>query len=312
MAITVIKTCKTQTCLVFAGTVVQSYVGDRVPTYVMCVGYPCDGVYRVLLICMNLLLLHYDCYFPKLCIRMGSFTSKPQVESEEGQDAHIVVPEEITRQALLEWIREPIRHLPALLPRAYRLPSKGLTHKPQAPPEGSFRVMQWNVLAQALGTHADNFVMCPPKALEWNTRRYRILEEIITYMPDIICLQEVDHYDVMERVLASQGYKGMFMPKPESPCLFLPNNNGPDGCAVFWDDSKFKLVSKQTRVVEVWHVQSNQVSEFISESLIVNCLKLQLEVCGINELIGNLRVCYNSAQHFWHQLCRCSIWRQML
>ncbi|ROT67929.1 hypothetical protein C7M84_013965 [Penaeus vannamei] len=113
---------------------------------------------------------------------------------------------------------------------------------------------------RALGTHADNFVKCPSEALEWNTRRFRILEEIISYNPHIICLQEVDHYDLLERVLATQGYKGVFMPKPESPCLYLPNNNGPDGCALFWDTARFSLVAKETRVVEVWHVQSNQVA----------------------------------------------------
>ncbi|XP_068207202.1 nocturnin-like isoform X2 [Palaemon carinicauda] len=192
---------------------------------------------------------------------MGSFTSKPRVESEENQDDHVVVPKDLDARALLEWVREPIKHLPAILPRNYRkAPTYGEIDSPSISAGGTFRVMQWNILAQALGTHADNFVMCPAKALEWNTRRYRILEEIVTHMPHIICLQEVDHFDVIERVLASQGYKGVFMPKPESPCLFLPNNNGPDGCAVFWDDSKFKLIRKETRVVEVWHVQSNQVA----------------------------------------------------
>lgn len=72
--------------------------------------------------------------------------------------------------------------------------------------------------------------------------------------------QEVDHFEVLERVLSKLGYRGVFMPKPDSPCLYLPNNSGPDGCAIFWDEKKFKLVAQETRVVEVWHVQSNQVS----------------------------------------------------
>lgn len=55
------------------------------------------------------------------------------------------------------------------------------------------------------------------------------------------------------------GYRGVFLPKPDSPCLYLPTNNGPDGCAIFWDDKKFKLITQETRIVEVWHVQSNQV-----------------------------------------------------
>ncbi|XP_045620387.2 nocturnin isoform X2 [Procambarus clarkii] len=230
--------------------------------------------------------------------RMGSFTSKPQMESEEGEDDLVSVPDGVLdRQALLRWVQAPLAHLPPLLPRVYRprpthvSAAKSTASSPATTPTvkspvttptmkspvttptakssdtqahiplpGSFRVMQWNILAQALGTHADNFVKCPPAALEWKTRRYRILEEIITHQPHIICLQEVDHYRVLERVLDAQGYQGLFMPKPDSPCLYLPSNSGPDGCAVFWDNNRFKLLAKETRVVEVWHVQSNQVA----------------------------------------------------
>lgn len=35
----------------------------------------------------------------------------------------------------------------------------------------------------------DNFAKCPEEALEWNSRRYLIIEELIEYCPDIICLQ---------------------------------------------------------------------------------------------------------------------------
>ncbi|XP_053646071.1 nocturnin isoform X1 [Cherax quadricarinatus] len=200
--------------------------------------------------------------------RMGSFTSKPQVESEEDEDECVSIPEvAMDRQALLRWVRAPLAHLPPLLPHAYRPRPPALTPTKSSPAStptrkvpGSFRVMQWNILAQALGTHADNFVKCPPAALQWNTRKYRILEEIITHQPHVVCLQEVDHYKVLEQVLAKLGYQGVFMPKPDSPCLYLPNNSGPDGCAIFWDNTKFKLVSKETRIVEVWHVQSNQVA----------------------------------------------------
>ena len=37
------------------------------------------------------------------------------------------------------------------------------------------RVFQWNALSQALGTGNDGFVKCPPSAMEWRTRRFRIL-----------------------------------------------------------------------------------------------------------------------------------------
>ena len=41
----------------------------------------------------------------------------------------------------------------------------------------------------ALGQKNDNFVCCPEEALEWGSRRYHIIEEIVEYCPDIMCLQ---------------------------------------------------------------------------------------------------------------------------
>ena len=41
----------------------------------------------------------------------------------------------------------------------------------------------------ALGQMNDNFVCCPDEALEWRSRRYHIVEEIVEYCPDIMCLQ---------------------------------------------------------------------------------------------------------------------------
>ncbi|KAK3876474.1 hypothetical protein Pcinc_018739 [Petrolisthes cinctipes] len=211
--------------------------------------------------------------------RMGSFTSKPQQVSEECEDDLLVFPDGMVgRDDLLHWVQEPLVDLPPLLPHTYHyptpstppspspsshnnitLPTTTTTTTPHPPPDNSFRVMQWNILAQALGTNTDNFVRCPPEALDWNTRKFRIVEEMLTYLPQFICCQEVDHYNFLERVMERLGYCGVFMPKPDSPCLYLPNNNGPDGCAIFWDDTRFKLLTTQTRVVEVWHVQSNQV-----------------------------------------------------
>ena len=54
----------------------------------------------------------------------------------------------------------------------------------------------------------DKFVECPAEALSWAVRRWRILEELIRHEPDIICLQEVDHFNTLERALGSIGYLG--------------------------------------------------------------------------------------------------------
>ena len=53
---------------------------------------------------------------------------------------------------------------------------------------------------------------------------------------------------------------GLFVPKPDSPCLYQPLNSGPDGCAIFVRSSKFRILKHQSKVLEVWGVKSNQVS----------------------------------------------------
>jgi len=123
------------------------------------------------------------------------------------------------------------------------------------------RVFQWNVLAQAIGTKLDNFSVTDPRVLDWSrSRRWRLLEEVILHNPDIICLQEVDHFNFVLSALASIGYSGWFKPKPDSACKYVENNNGPDGVAIFYKDSKFNLHHKEGKVLEAWGSPTNQVS----------------------------------------------------
>ena len=46
------------------------------------------------------------------------------------------------------------------------------------------------------------------RALDWSSRRWRVVEEIIRHQPDLVCLQEVDHYHFISSALASSGYSG--------------------------------------------------------------------------------------------------------
>ncbi|KAL3067465.1 hypothetical protein OYC64_017236 [Pagothenia borchgrevinki] len=128
-------------------------------------------------------------------------------------------------------------------------------------PSSSIRVMQWNILAQALGEGLDSFVQCPPEALSWSRRKYLILEEILTYRPHILCLQEVDHYyDTLQPVLAGLGYSSNFCPKPWSPCLDVEGNNGPDGCALFYDESRFEFLDSVNLQLSAMRIPTNQVA----------------------------------------------------
>ena len=87
-----------------------------------------------------------------------------------------------------------------------------------------------------------------------------MLAEILRYSPDLICLQEVDHPRLLLKALQSVGYSGQFVQKPDSPCIYMKGSNGPDGCAIFFKESKFDVMRTTTRVLKVWNVNSNQVS----------------------------------------------------
>ncbi|XP_048366167.1 nocturnin isoform X2 [Sphaerodactylus townsendi] len=123
------------------------------------------------------------------------------------------------------------------------------------------RVMQWNILAQALGEGKDNFVQCPMEALRWEERKCLILEEILAYQPDILCLQEVDHYfDTFQPLLSRLGYQCTFLPKPWSPCLDVECNNGPDGCALFFLKDRFTLINSANMRLTAMKLKTNQVA----------------------------------------------------
>ena len=184
-------------------------------------------------------------------VRMGSLTSIPKTICVDHQDEDIFFPPS-NKQYLLERCQAQLRHLPKPINRQFR-------RKSYTPTKDLIRIFQWNQLSQTLGTKNDNFVQCNPQALSWSTRRWRLIEEIIRYDPDIICLQEVDHFKLLQRALGSIGYEGMFVPKPDSPCLYLDDNNGPDGCAIFYKTSQLQLDTSASHILSVWGVQSNQV-----------------------------------------------------
>ncbi|XP_051993542.1 nocturnin isoform X2 [Xyrauchen texanus] len=166
------------------------------------------------------------------------------------QDQHPVDPLELLREC-----KEVLKNRPARLHRAFVQTGQDDSR------QTAIRVMQWNVLAQALGEGMDNFVQCPMDALNWAERKYLILEEILMYRPDILCLQEVDHYfDMFQPVLASLGYQSSFFPKPWSPCLDVENNNGPDGCALFFNCKRFQLINTTHLRLSAMMLKTNQVA----------------------------------------------------
>ena len=119
--------------------------------------------------------------------RMGSFTAIPKAKGEANPDEDLDFPETSIPQ-LLARCRTELSGLPPPFQRSFR-PNSSVGKAPKSRP--SLRVLQWNQLSQTLGSQNDGFVRCPLAALEWRTRRWRLLEELVRHQPDILCLQEV-------------------------------------------------------------------------------------------------------------------------
>ncbi|KAL3879572.1 hypothetical protein ACJMK2_031865 [Sinanodonta woodiana] len=165
-----------------------------------------------------------------------------------------------TEDKFMSWLRaESVqRELHPLLERSF-VPVQAASSNPNNGPV--LRIMQWNVLAQALSTGDDNFVLCPGKALDWENRKLHLLEEILRYRPHILCLEEVDNFSFFQESLINFGYMGIFYPKPDSPCMWVENNTGPDGCAVLYS-TKHLILSESNSIVlqEESGLDTNQVS----------------------------------------------------
>ncbi|XP_013855569.1 nocturnin, partial [Austrofundulus limnaeus] len=175
-------------------------------------------------------------------------------DQDPDKDSVEVDPDQLLRECKEVLQRRPARpHRDLVHPRS----TVRYSHKHNP----NIRVMQWNILAQALGEGKDGFLRCPLEALSWPVRKYLILEEILTHLPDILCLQEVDHYyDTFQPILTSLGYRGSFLAKPCSPCLDVDQNNGPDGCALFSRRSRFTVLRTSGLRLSAMMLPTNQVA----------------------------------------------------
>lgn len=100
------------------------------------------------------------------------------------------------------------------------------------PSVDSIRVVQYNVLAEAY-VNKERYFYCKNESLDWDHRKWNLLSEILKYQPDILCLQELDHFEFWDEQLQIRGFRGVYLKRPFDKT---------DGIAVFYNISKFKLV----------------------------------------------------------------------
>ncbi|XP_030247392.1 protein angel homolog 1 [Sparus aurata] len=101
-----------------------------------------------------------------------------------------------------------------------------------------FTVMSYNILADdLLEANQDLYTHCPLEVLDWSYRCSLLLEEILKWSPDILCLQEVqeNHYhEQLCPVLSQMGYTCVYKRRTGTKT---------DGCATCYRSSRFSEVS---------------------------------------------------------------------
>jgi nocturnin len=85
----------------------------------------------------------------------------------------------------------------------------------------------------------------PEITLDFNMRKWRVVEVLLEKMTDVIAMEEVDHFHgFFQPLLDKIGYDGLFVPKPCSPCV--PFGWYSDGCALFWKREVLELVRQES------------------------------------------------------------------
>ncbi|KAF9317108.1 Glucose-repressible alcohol dehydrogenase transcriptional effector [Podila horticola] len=105
----------------------------------------------------------------------------------------------------------------------------------------SFSVMSWNVLSPRLCHPLRLDAGCHPTYLEWSYRKQSILNQIAFMDTDIVCLQELELKDYEEYFaprLSRLGYRSIHAYK-------MNVYEMRDGCAIFYRESRFKLLDEQ-------------------------------------------------------------------
>lgn len=107
--------------------------------------------------------------------------------------------------------------------------------------------MTYNILCDRYATRSQ-YGYAADNVLDWTCRRNIILDEIQGRAADIVCLQECDTESFNEFFrpeLARNDYKGVFNPKTRARTMAEKEAKIVDGCATFFNNTKYVLLDKR-------------------------------------------------------------------
>ena len=111
-------------------------------------------------------------------------------------------------------------------------------------PSTTFKVVDYNILAQCYAS-SQLYPYTPIWALQWEYRKHRILQELLSYQADILAIQEMQANafdDFFHPQLQREGYEGLYKRKTRESMTDDPSTI--DGCAIFYRSDRFSLLEQ--------------------------------------------------------------------
>ncbi|KAJ4961076.1 hypothetical protein NE237_020986 [Protea cynaroides] len=142
-----------------------------------------------------------------------------------------------------------------------------------------FMVVSYNILGDTnASNHRDLYSQIPSYYMNWERRKRLICKELLGLGPDIICLQEVDHYHDLFSIMEKEGYDGTYKQR---------TGDSVDGCAMLWKVNAFRLLEEESIEFKRFGLRDNvaQLSVF--------------EMCRDDSrrvLVGNIHVLFNPSR----------------
>jgi mRNA deadenylase 3'-5' endonuclease subunit Ccr4 len=97
-----------------------------------------------------------------------------------------------------------------------------------------FTLATWNVLADD-HVYPHYYPQCNKKQLSWTDRLPLLLDRIHQLSPDILCMQEVDHWKDWDTPMKEKGYTNTYLARGGSKA---------DGCSISFKTDRFMIVDR--------------------------------------------------------------------
>ncbi|OAV99756.1 hypothetical protein PTTG_11708 [Puccinia triticina 1-1 BBBD Race 1] len=171
-------------------------------------------------------------------------------------------------------------------------------HHGYSPPPETFTTMCYNILCERYATDR-MYGYTPSWALNWEYRKDLILQELMQYGADIICLQEVDveqYEDFFVQSLKDQGYEGVFYPKSRARTMGSEERRHVDGCATFFKTSMFQLIERecvefnQIPMRSESHKTEDMFNRVMTKDNIAVIALLEHRQSGTRQIVANVHI----------------------